>query len=143
MFCRTRTAWTTPITITTTTTTSYFTTSKREEALEAIRSLRFWPRSSTQSLKKTAPMQAARTTTRSKTSSTASRRMKPNVREACPEISSIFLPIPLLLSVEIAKKALSAAAALSDRSEASPAFMLWTVPTTLLSILGLFYFVSK
>ena len=48
-----------------------------------------------------------------------------------------------LLSVEIAKKALSAAAALSDRSEASPAFMLWTVPTTLLSILGLFYFVSK
>ena len=58
-----------------------------------------------------------------------------------PKVKDVTNYAPL--SVEIAKKALSAAAALSDRSEASPAYMLWTVPTTLLSILGLFYFVSK
>ena len=58
-----------------------------------------------------------------------------------PKVKDVTSYAPL--SVEIAKKALSAAAALSDRSEASPAYMLWTVPTTLLSILGLFYFVSK
>ena len=44
---------------------------------------------------------------------------------------------------EVAKKFLSAAAALSERSDSSPVFMMWTLPTTILALMGLVYFVGK
>jgi len=43
---------------------------------------------------------------------------------------------------EVAKKFLSAAAALSERSDSSPVFMMWTLPTTILALMGLVYFVG-
>ena len=46
-------------------------------------------------------------------------------------------------SSEIIKKFLSAAAALSERSDSNPVFMMWTIPTTILALLGSVYFVGK
>jgi len=46
-------------------------------------------------------------------------------------------------SVEIIKKVLSAAAAISARSDNGPTYLLWTLPTTLFAILGLVYFFGK
>ena len=46
-------------------------------------------------------------------------------------------------SGEVFKKFLSAAAALSERSDSNPVFMMWTIPTTILSLLGIVYFVGK
>ena len=43
----------------------------------------------------------------------------------------------------IIKKTLSAAAALSARSSSSPMYMMWTIPTTVLAILGVVYFISE
>ena len=40
------------------------------------------------------------------------------------------------------KKFLSAASGLSDRAGTDPAFMLWNMPVTILSILGIFYAIS-
>jgi len=40
------------------------------------------------------------------------------------------------------KKFLSAASGLSDRAGTDPVFMLWSMPLTILSILGVFYAVS-
>ena len=44
---------------------------------------------------------------------------------------------------EVFKKFLSAAAALSERSDSNPVFMMWTIPTTILALLGIVYFVGK
>ena len=46
-------------------------------------------------------------------------------------------------SGEVFKKFLSAAAALSERSDSNPVFMMWTIPTTILALLGIVYFVGK
>lgn len=43
---------------------------------------------------------------------------------------------------EVFKKFLSAAAALSERSDSNPVFMMWTIPTTILALLGIVYFVG-
>lgn len=45
-------------------------------------------------------------------------------------------------SSEVAKKLLSAAAALSERSDSNPVFMMWTIPTTILALMGSVYFVG-
>lgn len=45
-------------------------------------------------------------------------------------------------SGEVFKKFLSAAAALSERSDSNPVFMMWTIPTTILALLGIVYFVG-
>ena len=45
-------------------------------------------------------------------------------------------------SGEVFKKFLSAAAALSERSDSNPVFMMWTIPTTILALMGLVYFVG-
>lgn len=45
-------------------------------------------------------------------------------------------------SAQVAKKFLSAAAALSERSDSNPVFMMWTIPTTILALLGVVYFVG-
>ena len=45
--------------------------------------------------------------------------------------------------MEITKNFLSALVSLSERSDNSPRFMLWTIPTTLFALLGLVYFVGK
>ena len=44
---------------------------------------------------------------------------------------------------EVVKKFLSAAAALSERSDSNPVFMMWTIPTTILALMGIVYFVGK
>ena len=46
-------------------------------------------------------------------------------------------------TLEIARKFLSAAVALTARSDSNPKFMLWTVPTTLFALLGIVYFVGQ
>ena len=46
-------------------------------------------------------------------------------------------------SGEVFKKFLSAAAALSERSDSNPVFMMWTIPTTILALMGIVYFVGK
>ena len=46
-------------------------------------------------------------------------------------------------SAEVVKKFLSAAAALSERSDSNPVFMMWTIPTTILALLGMVYFVGE
>jgi len=43
-------------------------------------------------------------------------------------------------SAEVVKKFLSAAAALSERSDSNPVFMMWTIPTTILALMGVVYF---
>ena len=45
-------------------------------------------------------------------------------------------------SGEVFKKFLSAAAALSERSDSNPVFMMWTIPTTILALMGIVYFVG-
>ena len=45
--------------------------------------------------------------------------------------------------MEITKNFLSALVSLSERSDNSPRFMLWTIPTTLFALLGLVYFIGK
>ena len=46
--------------------------------------------------------------------------------------------------VEIAKKVLSKLAKLTERSEDSNSlFMMWTIPTTVLALMGIVYFVGK
>ena len=46
--------------------------------------------------------------------------------------------------VEIAKKVLSKLAKLTERSEDSNSlFMMWTIPTTILALMGIVYFVGK
>ena len=42
-----------------------------------------------------------------------------------------------------AKKFFSAASSLSERTETSPGFLFWTVPTTIFAVLGLVYIVSE
>ena len=42
-----------------------------------------------------------------------------------------------------AKKFLSAASALTERSSSSPTYMLWTVPTTLFALLGGVYLIGE
>ena len=45
--------------------------------------------------------------------------------------------------VEVAKKLFSAAATLTERADSSPVqFMMWTVPTTLLALMGVVYMVG-
>ena len=44
---------------------------------------------------------------------------------------------------EVAKKFLSAAAALSEKSDSNPVFWFWTIPTTVLALGGIVYFVGK
>ena len=46
-------------------------------------------------------------------------------------------------SAEVVKKFLSAAAALSERSDSNPVFMMWTIPTTILALMGVVYFAGK
>ena len=43
---------------------------------------------------------------------------------------------------EVFKKILSATAALSERADSHPVFMMWTIPTTILALLGSVYFVG-
>lgn len=45
-------------------------------------------------------------------------------------------------TAQVAKKFLSASAALSERSDSNPVFMMWTIPTTILALLGVVYFVG-
>ena len=43
---------------------------------------------------------------------------------------------------EVIRKALGAAAGLSERSSSSPVYMMWTIPTTIFAVMGAVYFVS-
>ena len=46
--------------------------------------------------------------------------------------------------VEIAKKVLSKLAKLTERSgDSNSLFMMWTIPTTILAIMGIVYFVGR
>ncbi len=42
-----------------------------------------------------------------------------------------------------AKKFFSAATSLSERTETSPGYIFWTVPTTILALMGVVYFISE